>query len=197
MDLSNATNLSIIKYSAFYANQISSLDLSNATNLTTIEDTAFSINQICYLKIPSSLTYLSGFGGNQISSFDGNPSALIIPSNVKEIGSNAFSGNLIDGLVIRSGVTKIGFNAFNNNQMSMLDLNNATDLITISSYAFNNNKLTNLKIPSSVTTIGDYSFASNSTLSTILIKRTKEDFLANVTTGSSWYSGSPTITYKP
>ena len=65
--------------------------------------------------------------------------------------------------------------------------------------AFFRNQISSLTIPSSVTTIGDSAFGSNRTLSTILIKRTEEDFLANVTTGSDWYDTTlnPTITYEP
>ena len=73
----------------------------------------------------------------------------------------------------------------------------SSGVISIGDYAFRYNQISSLTIPASVTTIGNYAFGSNAPLSTILIKRTEEDFLANVTTGSSCYSGSPTITYEP
>ena len=69
----------------------------------------------------------------------------------------------------------------------------------IGNYSFLYNQISSLVIPSSVVSIGNSAFSSNGTLSSILIKRTEEDFLANVTVGTGWYDNTlnPTITYDP
>ena len=213
--LSNATNLTAIGNRAFANNQISG-ELVIPASLTTIGNYAFYGNQISgELVIPSSVTTIGNgaFYDNQISG------ELTIPSSVTTIGNSAFYSNQISGeLVIPSSVTTIGSSAFSSNQISSLTI--PSSITTIEDYAFGFNQISGeLVIPSSVTTIGEGAFYSNQissiiipksvteirnnvfngnkTLSSILIKRTEEDFLANVTTGSSWYSGSPTITYKP
>ena len=152
---------------AFYNNQISSLTFAENSSLTSIGQYAFDSNLIASLTLPDSLT---------------------------TIGNDAFSRNKISSLTIPSSVTSIGEFVFYRNQISNLTIPNS--VTTIGNYAFDSNQIASLTIPNSVTTIEKYAFNSNP-LTTILIKRTKEDFLANVTVGSSWYSGTPTITYEP
>ena len=87
----------------------------------------------------------------------------------------------------------------------MLSLIMNESVTEIGTNAFKTNQIINITIPDTVTHIGAYAFSiqkdsdGNRTLTSILIKRTEEDFLANVTIDGSWYDNTlkPTITYDP
>lgn len=52
-------------------------------------------------------------------------------------------------------------------------------------------------LPSSVTTIAEEAFWANSSIKEIIIKRTEEDAIANITFGNKWNDGYLTVIYDP
>jgi len=159
---------------AFYPSYTGTGTIQNLTlgeGVTSIGDEAFQYQQITKLEIPSTVT---------------------------SIGNYAFQNNMIDELAFNThNSLTVGYSAFENNQLSG-NLVLPEGLTKIGAWAFQNNRIVNLTIPSTITNIASSSFNSNPTLSTIFINRTEEDFLANVTVGTTWYDTTlnPTITYK-
>ena len=211
---------------AFYDNQISG-QLIIPNSLTTIGERAFENNQISDLIIPNSVTTIEewAFMNNKITSlqmlheleigekaFNNNQlpdsQAFIYENNNKNTNKIiGYAGAKRENIIIPSNVTVIGKNAFGENQLSG-ELVIPNSVITIEEDAFYNNQITSITIPGSVTTIGSWAFSNQNTgyyngnkrtLTSIVIKRTEADFLANVTVGNYWYDSSlnPTITYDP
>lgn len=95
-----------------------------------------------------------------------------------------------------TNLTTVGDDAFKSaNTLTDVDLGNT--VTTIGKNAFSTNQISSLTIPESVTTIGEGAFNSqidddlNCTLTSITIKRTEADFLANVAGATtSWYDSS-------
>ena len=148
LDLSNLTNLTIIGDYAFAgngsndSNQITSVKFPNS--IESIGDGAFAYNKLSGeldLSAYSNLTHVSGFGGNEITSFK-----LPTNNNIERIGGFAFGGNKISG---------------------ELDLSNLTNLTSIGSSAFSGeedgsgNQITSIKFPDSLEKIENYAFSDN------------------------------------
>ncbi len=161
-----------IQYGAFAYNRIENVNLQS--NLEVLEDRCFDDNLISNIVIPNTVTYLSGFGHNYLSSlnipssvsvigydaFEHNHlESLTIPANVLEIKDHAFDYNYLESLVIPNTVTSIGSGAFTSNKLTSVNIGSGINVID--SYVFSDNKLKNLVIPDSVTKIGLQAFAYN------------------------------------
>jgi hypothetical protein len=84
---------------------------------------------------------------------------LQLSPSVEVIGSNAFQYNNLYSLTIPDNVLEIGTTAFSNNVLSSVKLGNG--LARIPGSAFRHNNLTSITIPNSVTSIGNYAFSDN------------------------------------
>ena len=111
------------------------------------------------LIIPSNITQIqtSAFSHTNITSLD-----LSQPTSLTTIGEYAFNNckNLTGDLVIPSSVTSIGNWAFDDTKITSLDLSQPTSLTSIGNNAFQfcSNLTGNIIIPSSVTSIGSSAF---------------------------------------
>ena len=164
-DLVVDSDITEIADTSFRSNEsITSLDLSNATNLTTIRISAFQScsNLTGNIVIPSSVTSIgdNAFNSTEITSLD-----LSQATSLTTINSYAFTAciNLTGNLVIPSSVTSIESGAFTQIGITSLDLSQATSLTIIKEFAFQScsNLTGDLVIPSSVTNIGHFAFGSN------------------------------------
>jgi prepilin-type N-terminal cleavage/methylation domain-containing protein len=145
-DFSRSKNLTTIKDSAFYSNNLFAVDLTASSTLASIQASAFASNKIVDLSI----------GGNNLT-----------------IGNNAFQSNLITNLSFSGNVIGIGNDAFKNNQMADAQAyirgkdasgNNTTTLV---SYAGANRS--NVVIPSDITSLSGASFSSLGISGTLVI----------------------------
>ncbi len=159
INMSNATELKIIKSYSFPANNIVNVELP--LNLEYIGDSAFAGNQLTSITIPSSVTYLGkdAFRQNQIQKID-------IPPNLNFLQSGVFADNQLTNVTIPDNIIGIGSYAFAFNQLTNVTIPDS--VIGIGSYAFASNQLTNVIIPDSVITIGDGSFGENELTSIII-----------------------------
>ena len=137
-------------------------------SVTTVGSTVFGYNDIKYLKIGNGIANL------QIQAFmDNELENIIIPNNVTSIGNQVFAHNPLKKITIGEGLTVIGNNAFSNGY------------ITILGY-YNQNFLTEVYIPANITEIRSTAFGTATSDIILRTERTKEDFLANVSTGTQW-----------
>jgi len=178
LDLSRATNLQIIKESAFEGSPLETIIFGNDSNLLTIEDYAFADCQLKEeLVIPASVITIGerSFSYNQISSL-----VFAEGSKLQKIGGSAFQNNQIASLILPESVTTIGDSAFLNNQITDLTIGKCNDnvcsnvsnkfgkLITtltinggdVPDNAFSNYGINNLNL-GKVTSIGNSSFSNN------------------------------------
>ena len=176
--------------------------------LTTMDQNSFLHNSLKQVIIPDSVTsgIISVFRGNRIknykigtgvdwskasSAFSLNEiEELIIPDHVTSFVGAMFSNNPIKKIVIGKGLTSLPDNAFNNNG----GLNNSTypnrDLYEDKMF------IKEVYIPANIIDIGMQAFSNATSDVIIRTERTKEDFLANVTTstaGFRWYGDAQVI----
>ena len=138
---------------------------------------------------------------------------VIFPLNgvLKTIGDSAFFESNLESITIPASVETIGEYAFNHDgyaetqKIKTLIFEENSNLKNIGKCAFRRNSLVSVIIPSLVTTIGERAFESqkdsegNATLQSVIVKRSKEDFLANVTVEDNWFDKSLVTepTYDP
>ncbi|MGL4981253.1 MAG: leucine-rich repeat protein, partial [Treponemataceae bacterium] len=151
---------------AFSGHVLTTLEIPN--NVTHIGERAFYSNRTDH----ATLTNLSFASGGSIpltigkAAFMDQPlTTLHLPSNLKEIGADAFSAR-VDGtltsLSFASGGTDpltIGKEAFSNSKITTLQL--PSNLSEIGEKAFYNSKITTLDIPLNVEVIGAFAFSSD------------------------------------
>ena len=142
------------------------------------------------LIIPSNITQIqtSAFSDTNITSLD-----LSNATNLTTIGESAFSDcrNLTGDLVIPSSVTSIGNRAFDDTKITSLDLSQPTSLTNIgdNAFLFCSNLTGNITIPSNMTSIGISAFFHTNITSLDLSNAT------NLTTiGESAFSGCRNLT---
>ena len=153
-----------IHFNAFAKNKITSLKVPYT--VTYIGENAFSSNQLSYLKLSDSLQSLgqAAFSDNQLEGSDAfvyereydytnekyyintskinsyagkNRNEVIIPSQVTDIGSNAFKGLGIKKINIPYGVTHIGYYAFAENKMESITIPDTVQSIEWGAFANN------------------------------------------------------------
>ncbi|MBO5095836.1 MAG: leucine-rich repeat protein [Bacilli bacterium] len=172
--------------------------------LTTINGAAFVGNSLKQVIIPDNVTTLSlskHFAFNEIKDYK-------IGKGISVLSSLCFRGNFIEKVVIPDHITKLSSHDFGNNPIKEIHL--GSGLTYIGSSVFDNyalagehtypvmtNYLTEVYIPDNVTTLGVTVFGSATSDVIIRTERTKEDFLANVTTettsGYEWYGDAQVI----
>ncbi len=166
-----ASNITEIAANSFSNNkQITSLNLSNATNLTIVKDHAFynCSNLTGDLIILSTITKIDSGAFSScanLASLD-----LSNATSLTTIGEGAFNSCPLTGdLVIPSKVTSIERGAFQYTKITSLDLSNATSLTTIEDYVFRNcsNLSGDLVIPSNITSIGIGAFKNNQNIASL------------------------------
>ena len=190
-----------IGYRAFYnCTSLESITISNS--LTSIGETVFArCRNLTSISIPSSVSSIStnAFSGcssltsiivdkdNKVYDSRDNCNAIIetatdtlirgcqstiIPNNVKEIGSSAFSSCLgLSSISIPEGVKIIGMNAFFGCQkLTSIEIPNS--VISFGDRAFFKClALTSIVIPHSVTSIGTQAFSVCSSLTSIIVDK--------------------------
>lgn len=153
-----STITTIVTYSC------NSLGLKNIVlpeGLTKIESNAFADNQLTSITIPGTVTSISGdaFASNQLNDED----AFIYRRNSD--GSEdrtyllGYGGARKEDVVIPSDVKTIGTYAFSNSDIGSITI--PSSVMFIGAYAFKNNRLSYIEIPSSVTNIGRAAFNNN------------------------------------
>jgi len=91
-----------------------------------------------------------------------------LPSTVKRIHNQAFSGRYLTSLTVPNSITNIGDSTFINSQIVSITL--PETITSIGDYAFYGcSQLTSIKIPESVTSIGDEAFTLCHKLASITI----------------------------
>lgn len=115
----------------------------------------FERTKLKKIKIPDSITVIND------NTFKWNDwKEVILPKNLKVIGSNAFNCWNYDNLkniVIPDTVTSIGEEAFEGCEIESLKL--PESLETLGNYAFKETEIKNLELPKSLKTIPHYAFA--------------------------------------
>ena len=156
--------------------------------------TKLDLSQCIYLEAIDENSFESDSGEDEIRLKE-----VIFPASgvLKTIGSHAFYQNNLTNVYIPSSVETIGESAFAHDASVTHSIKTVTfgensKLTTIGEEAFFDNTISELIIPSSVTEIGYRAFFNQYDLGgrylkSISIKRTKEDFLNNVTTGEEWF----------
>jgi len=86
-------------------------------------------------------------------------SIVTIPSSVVQIGSEAFSDNVLTGISIPDSVISIGDRAFYNNRLTSVFI--GKNVTSIGDGAFRGNRLPSVTIPDSVISIGEFAFGDN------------------------------------
>ncbi len=173
---------------------------SKPSQLIELGQGAFRNNVISSLVLPDSLTIIGSesFQDNQIATLE-------LPNKLEKIGGWAFCHNKLTELVTPSTLKNIDSHAFWDNDLTSIKLNEGLLYISENGgmFAFYDNNLTKVVIPSTVTFIGKYSFSRNPDLTEIIIKRTEEDAVANMTLDDQWNwigNSSDTavpVTYNP
>ena len=174
LDLSKTVYLESIEESAFEENNdLETIIFPNDGKLKVIGDNAFYGSQLEEIVIPSSVNTIGNSAfGHHYSDKHYNEQKLLTsltfentadaPSQLINIGSNAFDYNNLTNVIIPFSVTKIGSNAFDGNELISVTFENTepkeSQLTNIGNNAFQNNKLTEVVIPSSVVSIGDSAF---------------------------------------
>ena len=140
IDFSEAKNLEVIDFRAFYNNEIKDLNFFGARNLKGINGMVFSKNQIETVNF-SDLTELKYISSLAFSA--NNVEHLIFHRNdsLEEIGDFAFSGNRLDSLYLDGApnLVSIGDGAFDHNYLTYVDLRSNLKLEEIGEEAFNYN----------------------------------------------------------
>ncbi len=163
-------------------NILSSVDFGTSI-VKSIGDEAFANTSLATFKYPSGLTDFGTdvFKGTDVRTVTGDECAIVgnavynqtqsklllyfgndstfnIPSEVTQIGENAFSGSAITEITIPEGVTKIGDGAFKNSALESITFN-CTALEEIGAEAFMGSRLGEITVPETVVKIGDRAFS--------------------------------------
>lgn len=174
------STVAIIGESAF--REVNLTDVTLPNSILEIRDYAFNYCGLTEIDLPDNLTYLSGFGSNNISSlmipntvtqigeyaFDANNlSSLTLPTNLTVVGDRAFRGNAITSSIeLPVTIRTIGVGAFESNSITgEIDLPDT--LVSIGNSAFRNNNITSVQLTGSVTTYSQV-FESNDITSLIV-----------------------------
>ena len=138
----------------------------NLTNYLTISSDEVVGNENCTgaVIIPSGVISI---GTNAFLS-NTSITSVTIPNSVETIGINAFrNATSLTNVTIPNSVTTILGGAFRNTRFNSVTLGNS--VTTIGIRAFSDSRLTSVTIPNSVTTIDDYAFQSISTLTSLTL----------------------------
>lgn len=141
--------ISIGNNAFLYDGKLTSLDMTAATNLSSIGNGAFE-----YSGITGSLTFGNNLKTIGSQAFTGNNiNGVTFGTNLQSIGDSAFSYNKISGNVtIPATTTSVGSQAFLGNQISSVTLAGSNTKINDS--AFQYNRITQISAPS-FTAIGN------------------------------------------
>ena len=139
---------------AFYHCEIS--DLNFTTPLASLGKGAFCrCNGLKSVALSSQITAIEDYTFLGCS----NLTNLEIPSSVRTIGEEAFSGTGLTSMTIPSAVETIGFGAFSDCS-NLASVTLPEGLTAISDYMFSRcSALTGIAVPGTVTSIGNYSFS--------------------------------------
>ncbi len=170
-----------IGVSAFFNNRLTSIHIPNSVKI--IQHNAFINNLLTEIEIPNSVTYIgvTAFRNNQMSGAsafiynrngDGTEDKtslnsyagadcghIVLPVEIKHIGSYAFNGIKCQSIVFPEGLETIGNTAFNGTRLTTITLPNSVNYI--GSYAFLHNSLTEVVLPSSLASLGVEAFRGN------------------------------------
>jgi uncharacterized repeat protein (TIGR02543 family) len=138
----------------------------NLTNYLTISSDEVEGNENCTgaVIIPSGVISI---GTNAFLS-NTSITSVTIPNSVETIGINAFrNATSLTNVTIPNSVTTILGGAFRNTRFNSVTLGNS--VTTIGIRAFSDSRLTSVTIPNSVTTIDDYAFQSIPTLTSLTL----------------------------
>lgn len=135
--------------------------------VTSIESWAFFEKNIGNIIIPSNIKNIksNAFRGSGAKS-------LRIESQIQTIEESAFASNQINKVELPSSVRYIKNSAFSYNDIEEIELNN--NILEIEDSAFTGNKIKNLTIPSSLTKISFGAFANNKIESLFIPPNIKE-----------------------
>ena len=182
---------------AFNNCEFTTINIPNT--LETIGDNSFRGSGLLEVEIPSTVNTIgaNAFDESQLTK---------VTVGAKLIKSSAFNNSEITNVTIQHTVEMIEDSAFNNNMISSLTIEDTTSnpsrLKSIGSFVFAYNNLSKVIIPGSTNNIGNSLFYENPNLTEIIIKRTQEDAIANITFGNTWNSINGgetfvTVTYNP
>lgn len=142
------------------------------------------ITLIIFAVAPQGIANAKGMGDFDISgvvvkSYIGNGDSVKIPSNIKEIGPNAFQGSKIKSIYIPSTVEKIDEQAFYDcKKLKEVTIEDGVKAIGVSAFA-NCEKLKRVEIPASVTSIGAGVFSGCVSLADIDLSDRNDKFFFN------------------
>ncbi len=157
--------VSEIKSYAFSENKIKSVTLPDS--IKVIRDGAFAGNEISELNLNEGLEYLSGFGGNKLTS-------VKIPSTVKSIEYHAFWGcSLLEHVEIPEGVETICLWAFAATGIKEIVL--PESITWISECAFSRSKIERIVLPESLSYISKETFEDCEFLKEVVIGGSVEE----------------------
>ncbi len=204
--------LTELSYSAFHNNNITEIKINNnelansetisilpvkkviiSANVTEIPENAFksyALEEVVFEDTTENPSQLMSIGAYAFSSV--KITNLDLPNSLKRIGDYAFYSNDITSLTIPSSIETIGNYAFafagNLSNLAFEDTElKPSQLKKIGFYAFGGNELEGvIVLPSFVTNLSDFVFGDNYDITTIVIKRTEEDALANISFSNDW-----------
>ena len=170
--------LTVIGWGAFYNNQIESLNIPNSVSL--IEGDAFRKNKIEVLSLPNNLQSIGqgAFSNNKLDDNNAFIYARFYDENTntyKEDNTKitSYAGRNRDNIIIPNNVKSIGTNSFQDQTITKITLPNTLE--EIEPYAFADNKISEIEIPGSVKSISSLAFYNNSNLNNVTLHEGTEE----------------------
>lgn len=117
--------------------------------------------------------------GNVLKSYNGNDEVIVIPSEITEIGPEAFKESSLTQITIPPSVHKIDLQAFyGSKKLSRVYISDGVEVIGMSAFG-NCPKLNSVSLPASVSVIEDGAFCGCPQLSGIDIAKENKNFFIN------------------